>query len=124
MRRKAEQPDASRGFTLLEVLVAMVVMAGSLLTVTSALSLSLQAGNQGDRMRQAAQIAHEELVQACHALPDKRTADSGTQGQFRWSRAYYLKDHNLVMAEITVSWSDRNTPQQYRLSEVFIPRDN
>lgn len=123
MKCRGNPAGCGTGFTLLEVLVAMAIMATSVLVVSAALAASLGAGNQGDRLRLACEIAQQQLVLAVNALPDQRDAAAGSSGQLNWQRTYRAMPHNLMVAEVTVNWSDRGQPRSYQLAEVFIPRD-
>jgi prepilin-type N-terminal cleavage/methylation domain-containing protein len=65
--------DSARGFTLLEVLVALVVMALGAIGIMALLSSTLAAGRSARRLERARQVA----VQTMEELRGERVAEPG-----------------------------------------------
>ena len=71
-------PRTGGGFTLLEVMVAMTILAGALLGITLALSRSVAASQHARFMTQASFLCRQQLVQ----MEDKFIVDGFTDDSF------------------------------------------
>jgi prepilin-type N-terminal cleavage/methylation domain-containing protein len=78
---------AQAGFTLLEVVVALVIAAFSLAAIIPALSGALHRGAQDAMREQAAMLAGSTLDQVGSVIPLNDGTVVRTGGKFRWTLA-------------------------------------
>lgn len=113
-RAPAQRPAAAAGFTLVEVVVALLLFAigAAALAQTLVMAQRLHAGTA--RWLQAVTLA-EERLELLHA--GARDADSGSRGGLtrRW-RAEPAAP-GLERLEVTVTWQDRG-PQALVLTAL------
>lgn len=110
-----------RGFSLLEVLVAMTLIGVGILGVLSAFSLSIQAASRSRGTDGATEIAQNQLDLAVHAPTDRLEARSGTSGRYTWHVSYSKGPDGLTTASVAVQWSDRGDKRLFTLSRWFDP---
>lgn len=110
-----------QGFSLIEVLVAMTILATGILGVLSAFSLSGRTGNRAFRLEQAALLAERELELAMH-LPSGQQPMTGSDGPYTWQLAYASRPHDLAVVRIEVQWLDRGQTRSFELERAFVPR--
>jgi type II secretory pathway component PulJ len=111
------------GYTLLEAVVAMTVLAAGIVEVVAGFSVCRRAASRCRRLDQVVSIARKELDRAVLAPPEQRVPRQGRDGQFRWVLAYTERPHGLLTASVEVSWMEVGEPQSYRLSRVFMPQE-
>ena len=81
-------PPGAGAFTLLEVILATVILAGALLVVTESLSMSMQGASETYRRQYARDLAADKLARACAgempSLPsESRQAHRGVEYQWQ-----------------------------------------
>lgn len=119
-----------RGFTLLEVLVAFVILALVLTVLTRILSLSARSLATAEHYQQALSLASSQLAEVATQLS---STSSGRQrgrlpGGYRWEadiEPYEFETSSLALDErispmlirVTVLWDDRQS-QQISLSTI------
>jgi prepilin-type N-terminal cleavage/methylation domain-containing protein len=79
------------GFTLLEIMVAMTILAGALLGLTAAVSRSVASSNHARLMTQATFLCRQQLVQ----LEDGFIADGFTDDSFKKEETGQFDDPTL-----------------------------
>jgi len=114
-------PRGRSGFTLMEVLVAMTILAVGIVGVVAALGQSVRAASSASHLEEAVEIAQNQLALAVRARADALAGGSGTTLRYRWSLGYAQKPHELSVASVTVEWLDHGQMQAYTLSQVFRP---
>ena len=121
------------GFTLLEVMVAMAIIAIALTAVLGSQSQSLSLASEVKFSTTAALLAQSKMAEIEAEKPGDLTSDSGDFGEdypgYRWDKSVNdvtfdepegVSDH-LEQIDLTVSWED-NDQYVYRLRLYrFVP---
>jgi len=110
------------GFTLIEVLVALTILASGILGVLEAFSLCIQTSSHAYRLKEAADLARKELELATLEKPEISEIRSGTQGQYTWTMSFQDKECDLVLAGAVVNWSEKGQMQTFTLSRIILPQ--
>jgi|GEM_PF-6175133 len=113
-----------RGFTLLEVLVAMLVMSVGVMGIMAAVMAGSSASSSANKLETAVDIARRELALAVTLPSNELIGSSDSEGVMSWTIGYTNKQHSLVMATVTVQWLERGQTRTYQLSQVFVPRQS
>ena len=113
---------AHPGFTLVEVLVAITILAVGIVGVLAAFSQSMQVGSRAMRRDEAGAIAQRQLELATVQSVDSLHSRSGSSGPYTWTMTFQEKPHGLVRASVSVKWQERGQQQQFVLSQIYLPR--
>jgi general secretion pathway protein I len=116
-----------RGFTLIEVLAAMVLMAIVLPVTMQALSVSLAAASSARHTTEASGLAQEKLNEliSTDQLNANPSGDFGTDHPgYRWEISSTDRDYNLTEVSIHVSWLERGQQKSLSLSTLVQPDQN
>jgi type II secretion system protein I len=119
-RQKQKKCYFAAGFTLIEVLVAMTILAAGILGVMGAFSLCIQANSHACRLKDAAMLARNELELAIVSKTENLETRTGTQGQYTWTVSFQEKEDNLLLASAVVNWSERGQKQTFTLSKIVL----
>jgi len=112
----------SRGFTLIEVLISLVILAVSLLALAGLMTATTKNTTAGGRLTEAATLAQDKLeeLRAIHweNIPLKETRDTpetrpGFQYERIWKARLNATNPDIKEVEITVRWTD-TTPHSLR----------
>jgi general secretion pathway protein I len=134
-RRHSFSPTPSRGFTLLELLLAFVVFALSFATVLEILSGSMRNTVRAREYTEAALTAQSVMDQVGLEIPlQADIAVNGETGDYYWEIELYdyvdtgENPHSVELAELTgiqllqvdlrVSWGDPPREQSSRFTTV------
>jgi prepilin-type N-terminal cleavage/methylation domain-containing protein len=109
----------SNGFTLIEVLVALTILAGGIPAVLAAFSLCVRTDTHSSRQAEALTIAQRELQLAII----RQKAKAGSQGLYNWAVNIQEKEYGLLLAAVQINWTERGKNQTLTLSQVFLPRE-
>ena len=120
-----------RGFTLLEVIVALTILSLAIVTLIQLSSQSLRLVKTSDDYQQAAQLA-DRLVAG--SQPSEEAIDTGEEGRFRWERRASLvpmpdelqppqtlqptESPKLFAVTIAVRWGENQTLE---MATLYIP---
>lgn len=114
--------SSSRGFTLIEVIVALTVLAVGILGVVDAFSSCGRVASHSLRVAQAMNIVQKELELASVTPASSLAPKTGSVGQYSWQVEFAEKPHGLVRATVEVRWTEQGKPQVFQLSQIFRPR--
>ena len=118
---KRNAPDYAYGFTLIEVLVALTVLAAGIIGIMAALSLCTHKVSESLRLAEVATIAQSQMELAVIAPAGTLEAKAGSAGLYQWEVTFGEKPYGLVLALVVVKWTLRGEPKMFRLSRVFAP---
>ncbi len=113
-------PSSNKGFTLLEVMVALMILSGVIVTIITTVNYHLRAVDNIESITTATLLAREKIEDInLNGLPLDKEGDfsPGFTG-FRWS--YYAEDlpiAGIKKVYLTVTWGkgDKVTIETYRL---------
>jgi len=115
-RIKVKKSLKSKGFTLIEVLVALVILAISLLALAGLMNTTTKNNAFGGRLTEAATFAQDKLeeLRAHHwdSIPlnitsmDSPESRNGVQYTRTWVARLNAINANLKEIEITINWND------------------
>jgi len=115
----------SKGFTLMEVLLAAVLVGGALVAVVQALGSSLGALHRSRTVLQAARLLEDRIIELeQQSFESKKVSLGQDQGTFERSGVVYewtaakaptvFKDVSLVTAEVL--WKEKHKPRALGVS--------
>ena len=113
----------SSGFTLTEALVSVTILAVGIIGVLGAFSLSLRAATTATRLEEAVDIAQRQLELASSSSRQNMQPGGGSSGRYSWRLKLTELPHGLALASIEVKWLERGQLQEFRLSQIFRPRE-
>lgn len=114
----------SRGFSLIEVLVSLVILAISLLALASLMAMTTQTNSFGSHMTEATTFAQDRL-EALRVAPwanvasgaDQATGATGIVYTRNWVVAANAAG-SLRTVNITITWNDRTSHSIRLLSAI------
>lgn len=130
-------PGEDDGFTLVETLVALMIMIGAATMLYRGLSGGLQASNAADSADAALLIAQQHLAVAGIETPLQTGRQQGAEGDVLWQvdlrpyiapgeegRAVQPAPLQAFWATVTVTWRDRGAarPRNLHLTTLKLRR--
>lgn len=97
-------PSDERGFTLIEVIVAMAILAAGLAGVQAIIARAASFGDRADRALASHLLASELLGEA--RLKGAPAAQSGSAGELGWEREVERLEDLPGLARVTVRVHD------------------
>jgi type II secretion system protein I len=112
-----------RGFTFIEVLATMTLLAIALPTVMEGVTLSMAAGGQARQQAQASSLAYGKMTELVAQGQWEQTSTSGDFGtdypDFRWTAQVEDWDGSaLRQLDVTVLWRHRQKDQSVTVSTL------
>lgn len=114
----------SKGFTLIEVLVALVILSFSLLALAGLMVTTTKNNSFGSNMTEAATFAQDKLeelraIKWDDLVDGNNTDQKGGSTGINYTRNWNVTTNgSLKTITITVNWNDR-TSHSIRLVSVF-----
>jgi type II secretion system protein I len=130
LRKKTSKPKSRSslqptGFTLIEVIVAMAVMATSMLAIFGVLGMCAAADSRCKELTKAVLLAErllaeKRLVETVYQNTAAYQTKKGTDGRFDWQieTAPAGKDH-LAAVSVEIRWRNQNKLQCYHLCSLI-----
>ncbi len=120
LSRTRQVQTVARGFSLIEILVSMTILAVGILGILGGFSLGARVGARTQRIQEAAAIAERELKLASVSLPDGLQAATGSQGLYKWELKFINLREALVRATVEVGWHERGNPERFTMSQIIL----
>ena len=126
MRRRS-----SRGFTLIEVLATMMLLAIVLPVAMRGISISLASAAKAKHMSIAASLAESKLndllTQAQSGGSGGGSSMSGDfapeHPEFQWNYDSAQRDYGVTEVQLKVRWLERGQPAEYNLGTMTYQSD-
>jgi prepilin-type N-terminal cleavage/methylation domain-containing protein len=115
-------PHGRRGFTLVEVLATMLLMAIVLPVALKGVSVALASANTARHLAEAASLADaklQEITAAGASNVHTGTGDFGADAPgYTWQAAASVGDYELTFVTVTVAWSERGVTRTFLTSTL------
>lgn len=109
-----------KGFSLIEIMTAVVIVSVSLWGLAQCLSLCVQKIASSIRLSEAVEIAQHEMASAVLAMTGSGSfVQEGTSRIYRWRTERFEKTDNLWLISVTVVWEEKGRPSTYCLSRIL-----
>ena len=110
------------GFTLVEVMVATVVLSVSLLAIFGTMSVAQRSAVRAECLRRAVDLAERKLVDLmAHGYVPWGVSQGTFDHRFRWKAEITPgPDGGLLTVRVVVTWDERGTVQAHRLNTVVV----
>jgi prepilin-type N-terminal cleavage/methylation domain-containing protein len=117
-----------RGFTLIEVLATMVLLAIVLPVAMRGVSVSLAAASSAQHRAEAASLGEAKLNSMVATGEWSNTAPSGDFGAdwsgYQWTLQTQARDFNTTEVMLTVTWTERGTQRSLPISTLVADTSN
>ncbi len=116
------------GFTLIEVLAALVILGIVLPVAMRGVSLSLAAASNAKHMNVAAQLADQKLNEVVLTGDWQQNGLSGDfnpdHPDYRWTLQTQQRDYGLDEVRVQVSWTQRGQQYNFAASTLVYDTNN
>ena len=110
--------NAHKGFSLVEVLIALSLLGFGLVAMFNLIPLGLQSLTYSHRLNETAMFAEKKLEEFKSTRPLALGTSSGTDGQLSWtlnaSPLSFPVGIQVVLVELDVAFDYRQAPQRQR----------
>jgi len=113
-----------KGFTLLEVIVAMVVVVIGLVLISQAFSIGLRAVRVSDKATVARFLAEQKITELeilSFSALQSTTGDFGTDYPgYTWQEEVITTNlDNLIQVNLTIAWIEDNTTRTLVITKLI-----
>ncbi len=115
-------PQDEAGFTLIELMVALVIIAIGVMTLSGVQTTSSRDVYSTGRRTRALALAEERIEIARSAGYTNAVSDSGQVGPLNWVTHINTADVELKRASVVVSWTEQNRPDSVQLVTLLALR--
>jgi type II secretion system protein I len=115
-----------KGFTLLEIIIAMLILSIGLLSILELTTLSTQNINKVKTLNLAVHLAHSKMVEIEKGIERNTEGDFGQKYKgFKWEVDFYpIQDSPLQIASLKVSWKGRQKERKLELKTLMLLGEN
>ena len=114
----------TRGFTLLEVLVALAILSGTLILAYRVMSGAISAEERSERWTAASFLGEAILREAVSTFPEIGETEGRFTGQdnvYRWKRSVKGAAHpDAREVDVTVSWGEEDRAEAVALAGIAV----
>ncbi len=111
-RHDATPPPASAGFSLVEIMVVLVILAVGLLPLAFVQTRAQQNVHDSGRLSEAIALAEQHMESIKSVGFGNAAADSGAVNNFQWRADVQNVSPGLDQISVRVDWTDRGRPQR------------
>jgi general secretion pathway protein I len=113
-----------RGFTLLEVLVALAILSGTLVMAYRVMSEAISAEERSERWTAAAYLGEALMRETTETFPGVSETEGnfpGMDNAYAWKKTVKAAMHpDAREVEITVSWGAKDREESVTLSGIAV----
>jgi general secretion pathway protein I len=113
-----------RGFTLLEVLVALAILSGTLVMAYRVMSEAVSAEDRSERWTAAAYLGEALMRETTETFPEVNETEGnfpGLDNAYAWKKTVKQAMHpDAREVEITVSWGEKDREESVTLSGIAV----
>lgn len=116
-----------RGFSLVEVLAALVLIAIVLPAAMRGITLAMQTAAHARHEQEATLLAERQLNTALMLRDPSLLSAGGTLDEwpeYRWEAATSIDDFNLSNVTVTVYWQEQGRERSVSLTTLILPSDS
>lgn len=114
----------AQGFTLLEVLVAMAILSGTLIMAYQVMSGAISAGERSERWTVAAFLGEARLRDSTTTFPEIGESEGrfpGLDNEYSWKRTVKAAAHaDAREVDVTVSWGEGDRMESVALAGIAV----
>ena len=115
-----------KGFTLIEVLVSLSILAATLLLAYRVIAGAISAADRSERWTAASYLAEKMVLTAMDEFPEPKET-KGTfpapDNAYSWTRAVRAASHpDAVEVEVTVSWMQDNREERVSVTGLAVKK--
>lgn len=112
-----------RGFTLMEVVIAMLMIGVLLPAVMGAITTCMRAESRSRHIAEATELAQERLYDEILTADITKFTGTGDFGQdfsiFRWQSTYQEASYGTYEVTVTVTWLEGNDTHSVKMSTLY-----
>ena len=120
--QKRQPKPRQSGFTILEVMIAISILAIGLLAVFSSQNMAIQGNNRANRLTEAMTLAQDKVEELLASPYDSVTTGTGTQGNYSIAWTVYDNDpiNNTKRIVVTVTGQGLIKPLQLNCIKTLL----
>lgn len=112
------------GFTLIEVLVAMAILSGTLIMAYQVMSEAISAEDRSERWTAAAFLGEAFLRESTSSFPEIGESEgkfTGLDNSYSWKRSIKAAAHpDAREVDVTVSWGEGDRAESVALAGIAV----
>lgn len=122
LARRARVKADRQGFTLVEIMMVMVILAVGVLPIAVIQHQARREVNQADRQTQAIAVAQMQLERMKSMGFGQAVAGNGTVGNVTWVSQVQNVSFGLDRLTVTASWREKSDVQSLTVSDLVSMR--